>query len=70
MIVYKNILQQLKSRGITTYVILKENLISQKTLTAIRHNKPINTKTVNTLCSLLNCQPGDIMEYVEDPAEE
>ncbi len=28
--------------------------------------KTINSDTINRLCSLLDCQPGDIMEYVPD----
>ena len=26
----------------------------------------VDTKTINKLCALLDCQPGDIMEYVPD----
>ena len=29
----------------------------------------IDTRTVSRLCKLLNCQPGDIMEYVGDNAD-
>ncbi len=29
-------------------------------------NKRVDTETINKLCCLLNCQPGDIMEYVPD----
>ena len=29
-------------------------------------NHNVNTLTINNLCRLLNCQPGDIMEYVPD----
>lgn len=29
----------------------------------------VDTKTINKLCTLLNCQPGDIMEYIEDEKE-
>jgi putative transcriptional regulator len=26
----------------------------------------LDYRTVNKLCALLNCQPGDLMEYVPD----
>ena len=26
----------------------------------------VDTRTISKLCRLLECQPGDIMEYVED----
>ena len=66
MIIYKNILERLKSSGYTSYRLRKDNLLPQKTLTAIRNNEPINTKTIDTVCRLANCQPGDIMEYIPD----
>lgn len=28
--------------------------------------KGIRFETMNSICSVLNCQPGDIFEYVED----
>lgn len=66
MIVYKNVLELLKSAGYTSYRLRKEKLIPQKTLTAIRNNEPINTKTIDVICRLANCQPVDIMEYIPD----
>lgn len=67
MIVYKDILQKLKAAGYNTTVLLREGIIGQATLQAFRHNKHVNTKTINNVCRILHCQPGDIMEYVEDP---
>lgn len=31
--------------------------------------KAIRFSTLNKLCKILNCQPGDILEYVEDKEE-
>ena len=31
------------------------------------NNKNVNVSTIMDLCRLLNCQPGDIMEYIPDP---
>ena len=70
MIVYKDITEKLKSAGFTSYVIRQKALIPQKTLTALRNNDPITTKTLDTLCGLLKCQPGDLLEYIEDTPEE
>lgn len=70
MIIYKSVLSKLKEAGHTTYSIRQSGLLSQKTLTALRKNEPVNTKTIDTLCSLLKCQPGDLLEYVEDTPEE
>lgn len=62
----KNILDNLKSRGFTTYRIRKEKLLSESTLQKLREDKPITTETIAILCKLLDCQPGDIMEYIPD----
>lgn len=70
MIAYKNIVSKLKDAGYSSYVIRQQNLIPQKTLTALRNNDPINTTTLNTLCRLLKCQPGELLEYIEDSPEE
>ena len=47
---------------------LRQNGFHSATVTKLRKNEQINADTINRLCELLNCQPGDIMEYV--PSEE
>lgn len=32
--------------------------------------KAIKLSTLNSICKALNCQPGDILEYVEDGDDE
>lgn len=70
MIRYKDVLSKLKSAGYTSYTIRQQGLVSQKTLTALRNNEPVSTTTIDTLCRLLGCQPGDLLEYIEDSPEE
>ena len=31
--------------------------------------KAIKISTLNSICKALNCQPGDILQYVEDEAD-
>ena len=67
---YDKLFALLKTRGYTTYKIRKDNLISQAALTKMKNGGGnIDTRTLERLCSLLNCQPGDIMEYVEKDSE-
>ena len=61
-----NVLEELKKAGYSTYKIRQENIISQSALTAIKNGKSVTTETISKLCKALDCQPGDIMEYVED----
>lgn len=64
---YKKLLNLLEKNGWTTYKIRKERLIGQGTLTALKNETGgLDSKTLSRLCEVLNCQPGDIMEYVPD----
>lgn len=67
MIKYKvDILEALKKAGYTTYRIRKEKILGQKTLQDIRTGKIVNDNNLNILCNLLNCQPGDLIEFAPD----
>ena len=70
MIIFNDILQKLKKAGYSSTRIRKENILPQSTLQRLREGKPITTETINVICSLLNCQPGDLLEYIPDPGEE
>ena len=63
---YNKLIALMKENGLTTYKIRKENIISQSALTAIKNGKSVTTDTIAKLCKALNCQPGDIMVYVEE----
>lgn len=66
MIVYDRILERLKDAGYSTYRLEKEKILSQCTLTNIRKGKPINTTTIDTICRICSCNPGDILKFVND----
>ena len=70
MIRYKiNVLQALKEAGYTTYRLQKEKLISAGTVQKIRNDDvSLSIDMVNTICDLLHCQPGDLLEWY--PAED
>lgn len=65
-IIYTKLLNMLDSHGLTTYKIRKEKIISESTLQNIRNGKRITTDSIAALCEALNCQPGDLLEYVPD----
>jgi len=58
----------MREKGLTTYKIRKNKIISEGTLQKLRENGTVSTESIATLCAALDCQPGDIMEYV--PADE
>lgn len=66
-VIYKlDMLDALKSKGYTTYRIRKDKLLSESTVQKLRKHEPISWENIATICQLLDCQPGDIMEYVPD----
>ena len=66
MIRYKNVLEKLKNAGYSSYVILKSGVIGQASLQAIRENKPVNIKTIDTICQLIGCKIEDVVEILPD----
>lgn len=63
---FEKAVKLLEERKITSYSVKKTGAISQGTLTKLKRNKCVTTDTINTLCNLLQCQPGDLMEWKAD----
>lgn len=61
-----DVIAALKAAGYSTYRIRKEKLLGEATVQKLRNGDPVSWESISTLCRLLNCQPGDIMEYVEE----
>lgn len=66
-IVYRiEVLPALKKAGYNTTRLRREKLLSESTLQKFREGKPVSWENLETLCALLSCQPGDIIEYKEE----
>ncbi|HIT18191.1 MAG TPA: helix-turn-helix transcriptional regulator [Candidatus Fimivivens faecavium] len=50
-----------------SYYFLANQGIDNRTIDRLRHDKAITTTTLNKLCSILNCQPGELIRYDPDP---
>lgn len=66
MIQYHDILGRLAANGWPTTRLQRERQISNGTIIQIRAGKPITTSTIDTICRLCSCQPGDLISYVPD----
>lgn len=64
-----NALEALKEKGYTSYILRKENILSQSTLQKLRGGQGLSWDNLERLCSLLDCQPGDLLEYVKEAQE-
>lgn len=67
MLKYDKLFDVLKRNGYTHTRIRSEGLIGQGTYFELRHGRGhLNWQTIDKVCRACHCQPGDIMEYVED----
>ena len=66
-----DILETLKEKGYSSYTLRKENILSQSTSQKLREGKRLAWDNIERLCMLLDCQPGDLIEYVKEaPVQE
>ena len=64
-----DVLRALKKAGYSTYAIRQGNLLSQSTVYKLKNGQGVGWDNIETICRLLDCQPGDIMEYVKEEKE-
>ena len=62
MIVYERLWSTMAKQGITQYRLVTLG-IGHATLSRLKNNQPVNTETLNKLCTILNCKIEDIIEY-------
>ena len=64
MISYKKTLELIKQNNIKLYKLVGGNAYIN-----IISNGHMTTRTIDKLCATLQCQPGDLMEYIPDDSE-
>ena len=65
-----DVLQALKAAGYSTYKLRKDKLLGESVLQQLREGVPCSWASIDRLCLLLHCQPGDLVEYVPDSCAE
>ena len=60
-----DVVSALKEKGYTTYRIRNEKILSESTVQKLRAGKGVSWENIETLCRLLECQPADLLEYVD-----
>jgi putative transcriptional regulator len=65
-----DILAELKKKGYSSTRIREEKLIGQSYLQQLRRGELVSWKTLDTICALLECQPGDLLEFQKEEAAE
>ena len=66
MISYEKLWYTMKERGITQYALIKKYNVSPGQITRLKRNESVSTHTIEMFCRILNCDVGEIMQYVPD----
>lgn len=61
-----DIMAALKRAGYSSYVIQRDKIFGASRTTRFRRGDPPSIGELDKLCKLLGCQPGDIIEYIND----
>lgn len=69
MIKFNKLFSLLDAQGKSATHWLRQNGMHPSVVNKLRKDGRVNTDTINELCRLLDCQPGDIMEYAEKENE-
>ena len=65
-----DVIAALKEAGYNTTRIRKEKIMGEAMLQKIRSGQMVSWATLETICDLLGCQPGDLLEYVKEAPED
>ena len=66
VIIFDKLWDVMRAKGVSTYQLREKCGIDSKTVRRLRANDNMETKTLNKLCSALDCRLEDIAEYVPD----
>lgn len=69
MLNYDKFFRLMESRGVKQ-IELREKGIHPRTFQKMANGELIRSDTIDQLCKLLDCQPGDIMEYLPDMEQD
>lgn len=69
MIKYKiDIIEALRISGYSSTRMRREKLLGESYMTQLRRGQLVSWSAIDTICDLLNCQPGDLLEHIKEAA--
>ena len=66
MIRYNKLWITMHNRGVTQYDLYTHHNITRSIINRLKHNQNVEVFTIDKLCTILQCNVEDIMEYVPD----
>lgn len=67
---YHKLFDLLRRRGMKKGELMELANLSWPTMSKLSKGQSVNSDVQDRICAALNCQPGDIMEYVPDEEVE
>ena len=61
---YKPLLKLLIDKDLRKQDLAQMARFSKVTLAKLSKNEPVSLEVIDRICAALNCQPGDIIEYI------
>ena len=56
----------MKEKGVSQYTLIKQYRISPGQITRLKRNESVSTHTLEIFCKILDCDIGDIANYIPD----
>lgn len=66
MIRFDRLWETMKKKSVSTYMLREKSGIDSKTVRRLKANENIETKTLDRLCTALDCTLEEIAEYVKE----
>ena len=66
MFKFDKLFSTMEKKGVSTYKLREECGIDSKTVRRLRANQNIEMKTLDKICSFLDCKIEDVVEFKKD----
>ena len=63
---YQKLFSLMQEKGIKKIDLRTKYKINPKTVDSLVNNRSVTVDTIVQLCEILDCQPGDLLEYVKE----
>ena len=63
-----DVLAALREAGYSSTRLRHEKLMGESYMQQLRRGELVSWKALDTICTLLKCQPGDLLEHTADSA--
>ena len=63
-----DVLAALKEKGFSSYKLVHDKILGAGSVKKLRDKKILAPEGLAVLCDLLDCQPGDLLEYEPEPS--